>query len=322
MREGRSYSRPRRRLADGTRAAGSGASAGRDCTCAWVSSVYQRRGAPTTSSTSGSFPDVTRRGRSEPTCRRPPRPSPSSSRQALGGADDATRGAARRAAAGGIRARTAQAARAASAPSAAPVPRRAWRRCPGEDVVVLHVAGGPALVLHPETARELMLAQSDAKQTRGATAASVAADGVEVPANLRWGGLDRAATTRGWLGNVILSAVEVVTGLAKDPAADLVAAGCRQARRRAGRRRRVPARCRDACRRSRAARRSRPGARRRHGPPWCCCTGPSPTPAAPSRKLWTQHPGRVRELFDATTAGRASTASIIRRSASARSRTR
>ena len=30
---------------------------------------------------------------------------------------------------------------------------------PGEDVVVLHVAGGPALVLHPESARDLLLAQ-------------------------------------------------------------------------------------------------------------------------------------------------------------------
>lgn len=27
---------------------------------------------------------------------------------------------------------------------------------PGEDVVLLHIAGGPALVLHPETARDLM----------------------------------------------------------------------------------------------------------------------------------------------------------------------
>ncbi len=30
---------------------------------------------------------------------------------------------------------------------------------PGKDVVVLHVAGGPALVLHPESARDLLLAQ-------------------------------------------------------------------------------------------------------------------------------------------------------------------
>ena len=67
---------------------------------------------------------------------------------------------------------------------------------PGEDVVVLHVAGGPALVLHPENARELLLAQSATEQTRGATAARVAADGVEVPAKLRWIGLDAARDAR------------------------------------------------------------------------------------------------------------------------------
>ncbi|MDQ3445683.1 MAG: hypothetical protein M3496_05830, partial [Pseudomonadota bacterium] len=39
---------------------------------------------------------------------------------------------------------------------------------PGEDVVVLHIAGGPALTLHPETARDLMLAQQGAiKRSRG-----------------------------------------------------------------------------------------------------------------------------------------------------------
>jgi hypothetical protein len=30
---------------------------------------------------------------------------------------------------------------------------------PGEDVVVLHIASGPSLVLHPETARDLLLGQ-------------------------------------------------------------------------------------------------------------------------------------------------------------------
>src|SRR5437867_3136109 len=32
---------------------------------------------------------------------------------------------------------------------------------PGEDVVVLHVADGPVLVLHPEHARDLLLAQGE-----------------------------------------------------------------------------------------------------------------------------------------------------------------
>src|SRR5450432_4825577 len=41
---------------------------------------------------------------------------------------------------------------------------------PGEDVVVLQVANGPTLVLHPADARDLMLAQSSAT-TRSALGA-------------------------------------------------------------------------------------------------------------------------------------------------------
>lgn len=91
---------------------------------------------------------------------------------------------------------------------------------PGDDVVVLHLAGGPSLVLHPETARDLLRGQGGVQ--RGAVADS--AD-VEVPAQLRWRGLEQAAPTRGggFLGEVLLSGFEVVTGLFKDPAADFVA---------------------------------------------------------------------------------------------------
>src|SRR5450755_4939512 len=42
---------------------------------------------------------------------------------------------------------------------------------PGEDVVVLAIANGPTLVLHPEDARDLMRAQA-AAPSRGAAAAS------------------------------------------------------------------------------------------------------------------------------------------------------
>ena len=41
---------------------------------------------------------------------------------------------------------------------------------PGEDVVVLHVVGGPVLVLHPENARDLVLAQSDGARGDGQAA--------------------------------------------------------------------------------------------------------------------------------------------------------
>lgn len=92
---------------------------------------------------------------------------------------------------------------------------------PGEDVVVLTVANGPTLVLHPDNARDLLLAQS-ADGTRAATA-----DGIVVSARLGWPGLEAAAlrgATRGWMGEAVLSAFEVVTGVAKDAAVDLATA--------------------------------------------------------------------------------------------------
>jgi tetratricopeptide (TPR) repeat protein len=90
---------------------------------------------------------------------------------------------------------------------------------PGEDVVVLHMAGGPMLVLHPATARDLLLGQGRAKRGAGLP------DEVPVPAQLRWQGLEQAAParTRGFLGDVLLQAVEVLTGFAKDDAARFVA---------------------------------------------------------------------------------------------------
>jgi hypothetical protein len=96
---------------------------------------------------------------------------------------------------------------------------------PGEDVVVLSIANGPTLYLHPEDARDLMRAQS-----AGASRSAVnAADDNEVIVSpqLGWPGLEAGATrgaTRGWLGQAVLSAFELITGLAKDPAAQLAAA--------------------------------------------------------------------------------------------------
>ncbi len=95
---------------------------------------------------------------------------------------------------------------------------------PGDDVVVLAVANGPTLVLHPEDARDLLRAQAGAA-TRGAVAALPAE--VAVPARLGWPGLEAGATrgaTRGWLGQALLSGFHVVTGLAKDPAVSLATA--------------------------------------------------------------------------------------------------
>ncbi|RQO63053.1 hypothetical protein DBR47_00300 [Paucibacter sp. KBW04] len=100
---------------------------------------------------------------------------------------------------------------------------------PGEDVVVLTIAGGPTLVLHPEDARDLMRAQTAGQGSTGTRGATVAlgADEVAVSGNLAWAGLEATATrgaTRGWLGDVVLQAFDVVTDLFKDEAVTLVTA--------------------------------------------------------------------------------------------------
>jgi hypothetical protein len=85
---------------------------------------------------------------------------------------------------------------------------------PGEDIVALHIAGGPVLLLHPTSARDLMLAQAGAAVTRGAATGEI-----HVGPQLRWKGLEGAAgpgVTRGLLGDVVLAAFEVLTGFAKD----------------------------------------------------------------------------------------------------------
>jgi len=90
---------------------------------------------------------------------------------------------------------------------------------PGDDIVVLSIANGPTLYLHPEDARDLMRAQS-AGATRG-TVNAADDNEVLVSAQLGWPGLEAGATrgtTRGWMGQAVLSAFEVITGLVKDPA--------------------------------------------------------------------------------------------------------
>ena len=95
---------------------------------------------------------------------------------------------------------------------------------PGEDIVVLRIAGGPVLMLNPETARDLMLGQGTTRRSASPTAAADSGD-VPVPAQLRWRGLEQAAPTRsgGFLGDVLLSGFDVITDLFKDKAVDFAA---------------------------------------------------------------------------------------------------
>ena len=84
------------------------------------------------------------------------------------------------------------------------------------DVVVLHVEGGPALVLHPLHARDLLLAQaSDRPVARGAAPGAPGPGEVQVPTALQWRGLDQPAGTRGTgvVGKIALKAIDIVTDL-------------------------------------------------------------------------------------------------------------
>lgn len=97
----------------------------------------------------------------------------------------------------------------------------------GRDVVLLHIADGPTLTLHPDNARDLLLAQQpQTPPARGVISASDRNQPINVPTRLQWRGLDgavpEAASDRG-VGGVLLRAIEVVTGVARDPAADLIA---------------------------------------------------------------------------------------------------
>jgi tetratricopeptide (TPR) repeat protein len=98
---------------------------------------------------------------------------------------------------------------------------------PGDDVVLLHIANGPTLCLHPENARELVQAQVGGTPPTGRSQAQVDGE-VVVPAQLGWRGLEAAPATRGklldWAGGVVLDGIEVVTGLLKDKLTDLAAA--------------------------------------------------------------------------------------------------
>jgi phage gp36-like protein len=95
---------------------------------------------------------------------------------------------------------------------------------PGSDVVVIEIAGGPSLILNPDTARELLLAQGATPVARGAADADTVG-GIPVLPQLQWRGLDDGLATRGTrgIGGALVSAFHVVSDLVKGPAADFTA---------------------------------------------------------------------------------------------------
>lgn len=170
---------------------------------------------------------------------------------------------------------------------------------PGRDVVVLHLVNGPSLVLHPSTARALLGAQT-AAAARGA--AMPHADAVEVPVQLGWPGLAALApapqrgATRGWLGEVVLAGIDLVTDHLKDRAEGWVAGELVQ---------RIDAQVDEGVYalqstslpplKGQSALPKLPDA---HGAPLLVFVhGTFSNTAASFDKLWTQYPQRVRALF-------------------------
>ena len=100
---------------------------------------------------------------------------------------------------------------------------------PGKDIVVLRIAGGPALYLRPESAVDLLRAQSRPPGKRGVEEKEddiLAKGEIRVPGQLQWRGLESTATARsgaqGGLGDVLLEGIDVLTDAAADLTADLV----------------------------------------------------------------------------------------------------
>jgi hypothetical protein len=89
-------------------------------------------------------------------------------------------------------------------------------------VVVLHIANGPSLVLHPSSARDLLVAQSGTqrgitinREDEGDHPLELGPNEVEVTPNLRWQGLgmgtgDGRDTTRVSPADVVLKMIDVI----------------------------------------------------------------------------------------------------------------
>jgi hypothetical protein len=91
---------------------------------------------------------------------------------------------------------------------------------PGEDIVVIDIAGGPSLWLHPESARDLLQSQHDPLAREGS---ALGPGEVRVPGRLQWRLEDTAPLSRGIFGDVQVGALHIVSGIVEDKAAAFVA---------------------------------------------------------------------------------------------------
>lgn len=175
---------------------------------------------------------------------------------------------------------------------------------PGRDVVVLHLSGGPSLVLHPEHARDLLRAQHSRTPLSRSAAVGAAAAEVTVPAELQWQGPDAAApppsaraATRGLLGKVLLTGLGIVRDAAGDSLADMAAerVGARvDAQVEPGVYALDPAACPRLKDSGKAPLAELPAA---EGPLLVFIHGTFSNTAGGFSKLWSQHPQRVAALF-------------------------
>ena len=153
----------------------------------------------------------------------------------------------------------------------------------------------PALVLHPETARDLLLAQSGGARARGAS------DSISVLPRLQWTGLDDGAAargSRGAFGDVLVSAFHVVSDVVKGPAADFTASKIAQIAdgQVADRVYALDARTLPVLKDKGVPLDQLPAAST-EGPALVFLHGTFSTTQAAFQKLWTNHPDHVATLF-------------------------
>ncbi|HEY8927512.1 MAG TPA: CHAT domain-containing protein, partial [Polyangia bacterium] len=171
----------------------------------------------------------------------------------------------------------------------------------GRDVVRLELVNGPELLLHPETALELLRSQqADGPQPRGP---ALGADEARVPTRLQWRGSENRARARGGAeagGQAVLHAFSVIKDVAAEP---LVSAAARRVDEQA-----PPGLFRltsadpqgegEPVGASAAAPGSVPA-----GPRLVLVHGTFSSTAGSFGRLWIEHPDQVRQLFRAYPGG-------------------
>src|SRR5215211_4360462 len=166
--------------------------------------------------------------------------------------------------------------------------------------VVTDAVPGPELVLAPETARDLLRAQTQ-PDTRAALE-GIPSDAIRVPLRLQWNGLEDAGpsrASRGMFGDVLVSAFHVVTDLFKGKAADYTAEKIAQ---------RVDGQVRDGVYaldakvlsplKEKGEPLAQLPASSVGGPALVFLHGTFSTTHGTFHKLWTKHSGHVGRLFD------------------------